>query len=673
MGGPGRASVQSFYTAAGREGFLEDSLPRNKHSPATVVDQTAGAVRVWLRAGIYRAVFLLLLTLAILSSGMLVMHHFGSKLPGCGPEAGCDKLQNSAWGRTPVIGWPIAFVGLAYFLALRTSLAVKGRSLGGARVIAWLGGAASAGFAGLMVYLGEFCLYCALTHGFNLLALAALETHLYYQRRWRELGDSSMDQRKPSGRRGMHPVAVFACVFGVSTAALAGANAVHASNEAKKNEAERAESARTIIEKSATSTIEQPVDRWGSNGFTGRYRKGPETAAIRVVVLTDYQCPDCRRVEGEIEAVLKARTDMSLSVKHFPMCVDCNKYAGRTLHGNACWAARAAEAAGILGGDEAFFKMHSWLFENKGEFAEQATLDAGVRAAGLEPGLFTGLMKSPQTLKNVQADVEDGIALGLYSTPMVFINGVEFKGWQVPGAFAKTVEQVAAASPPAQTAVNDRPVLAAQRYIEDWRASPVFPRQPDTVAWPTGLAAGESPTGAEALVEVVVYGDFQESNTARLETQIQEAMKGRTNVRYTFRHYPIARECNPSLPPNVSASALHPMACKAAQAAEAAGQLGGNEGYWKMHRWLMENWNKLGDQAIAQAAARFGWEGDAFAAAMASPATAAAIAEDCRTAKAVGLRSIPHVFVNNKLVPRTWRDGDNVMKRVIDEASTATK
>ncbi len=187
-------------------------------------------------------------------------------------------------------------------------------------------------------------------------------------------------------------------------------------------------------------------------------------------------------------------------------------------------------------------------------------------------------MSSPQTLKNVQADVEDGIALGLYSTPMIFINGVEFKGWQTPGAFRKTVEQVAAAKPAARTAAADRPVLAAQRFVDDWKESPESARTEDKTAWWVGVKPGDAAPNGERVVEVVVYGDYQEENTIKLNEQVMEAMKGRTNVRYVWRQYPVDPTCNPGLPPNVPAGSVHPLACKAAKAAEAAGGAGGERG-----------------------------------------------------------------------------------------------
>lgn len=618
---------------------------------------------------------------AATASGFVVAHHFGASLPGCGPTAGCAKLQNSEWGSVPWIGWPIAFVGIAYFVAMMAAFALSHKGVPWTlRVLAWAGAAASVGLIGVMVYLGEFCLYCALTHAFNLLFVGFLEAFVWLDRRARREGGIGM--KKGTGRMarslgliGRVPAwGAFVVVFAATSAVLGVVNARHEAAVARSDEAERAESTRAIIAKSAADAGQPtaPADRWGANGFTGRYRKGPEEAVLRFVVLTDYQCPDCKRVEREIEEILAEQPGASLSVKHFPMCTDCNKYAGRTIHANACMAARAAEAAGILGGDEAFFKMHDWLFSVSGRFLRQEDLEPGARAVGMDVGTLAAVMQGAEPLRRVQADVEDGMALGLYSTPMVFINGVEFKGWQVPGALRKTVQQVLATNPPARTAKTDRPVMAAQRYIDDWKEQPESARPADKRAWFEGVKPGEKPADGSPVVDVIVYGDYQEVNTIALDAQIVEAMKGRTDVRYTFRHYPVDPTVNPALPASLPPGVLHPLAGLAARAAEAAGSVAGSEGYWKMHRWLLANSRVLSVETLREAAKGFGWDVDLFVATLDSPEVLDAIKEDCYAGKSIGLTSIPYVFVNGRLVPRVLRDGDNVVRRVIEEAGRGT-
>ena len=50
-----------------------------------------------------------------------------------------------------------------------------------------------------------------------------------------------------------------------------------------------------------------------------RHRFGPEDAAIQIVMFTDYQCPDCYRIEKQLDDLVAANADISVSVKHFPL------------------------------------------------------------------------------------------------------------------------------------------------------------------------------------------------------------------------------------------------------------------------------------------------------------------------------------------------------------------
>jgi protein-disulfide isomerase len=118
----------------------------------------------------------------------------------------------------------------------------------------------------------------------------------------------------------------------------------------------------------------------------------------------------------------------------------------------------------------------------------------------------------------------------------------------------------------------------------------------------------------------------------------------------------------------VKPEALHPLACRAAKAAEAAGSLAGTQGYWNMHAWLMANQKSFSDESLRAAAAKMGINPDALFSEMEKPAIAAAIVEDARAAQQVKLTSVPMVFVNDRWVWRTMRDGENIALRVIEEA-----
>jgi protein-disulfide isomerase len=262
----------------------------------------------------------------------------------------------------------------------------------------------------------------------------------------------------------------------------------------------------------------------------------------------------------------------------------------------------------------------------------------------------------------VQSDCEEGIALGLFYTPMIFVNGVEFKGWQVPGALKKTIDEVTAKHPSPLTASADRPVLALQKYVDDWREQPVRAFPIDRRAW----SLGDVPAGSKG-VDVVVFGDFQEPYTAAMDIALRDFMKGKSGIKYTFRHYPIDPTSNPTLPAKLRPEAVHPLAGKAAKAAEAAGSLGGADAYWKIHDWLMRNLQSFTDESLRDATRAAGLDPTKLFAEMQKPEVTEAINEDARAAQALGLTGVPMVFVNGKMVPRTVRERENIVIRIIEE------
>ena len=595
----------------------------------------------------------LLLVIAVFAAGMLVARHFGNSLPGCGPQSACAELEATVWGKVPGLGWPVSFLGLSYFAAaLVTWLAMGRRIPGWFQNVALLGGAASLLFIGVMLVLSKICAYCLTAH------LANLAFVLLLLSRSRE--------RASGGFGASRGLVAGGLAFVVATVGLAFADSNVQQQRDDAAEAERVQSTREIVEKTQAQVVPEG-DPWGPEGFTGRYRFGPKSAPIRIVMLTDYQCPDCYRVEGELEELMKERDDLSVSIKHFPMCADCNRFAVRTLHPNACRAARAAEAAGILGGDEAFFEMHDWLFSRKGSFTDPE-LRATAAGLGLDEDEFLSTMRSQETLDRVKKDVEEGRAVGLHYTPMIFVNGVEFRGWQSPNALRRTVEAVAATNPaPAPTSL-DRPPLAGQKFVDDWKARPKTRLPRDQVARSMGAESGAAIGSDPSVIDVVVWGDFEEVNSSIVDEQIRSALSKFPKVRYTFRHYPVNAGCNQTLPPNVPAASVHPSACLAAQCAEAAGELGGEEAYWSMHEYLMAHWDQISEKGIRDHAKSIGLDPDELIAASEQAAVGAAIEDDCRAGKQMGLRSIPQVFIDGRPVPRAVREGDDVMARILGEA-----
>ncbi len=388
-------------------------------------------------------------------------------------------------------------------------------------------------------------------------------------------------------------------------------------------------------------------------GFTGRYRRGPEKAAIRFVVFTDFQCPACRRFETELRALLVIHDNVSLSVKHFPACEDCNsRFRKKNQHPNACRAARVAEAAGILWGDDGFWEMHDWLFDHAGRFTHAELFDK-VEARDRDPTAFIRLLEGDETLERVQADIEEAVSLGIKATPMVFVNGSELQGLGAANAMRQVITRLANEHP--MTAEGDRPPPAAERFLALWRGNRQSDLPADTHAWPDGPE--------DARIQVVLWGDYQDRIVAEVDTEIRKLLADRTDARYTFRHLPINQTCNPTWPRSENLQG-----CFASKAAEAAGILGGNKGHWKMHDWLMRNQVGLSDTTLRRAAEELDLDAEALFKAMEQPETTAAIEEDVQAGIRAGATQIPWLYINGKHVPRFHGEGEAILRLIFENA-----
>lgn len=612
--------------------------------------------------------WLLIGTLSLLAatatSSLMVLHHFGAmEMPGCGLGSPCDAAAKSVWGKVPGLEWPVSFVGLAYFLAMLIAWPLtKGRTPAGMRAIIALGALASLGFTAVTFLAKLPCIYCLFTHAANLLFVIVAEKA----------------RKGQPASRGWQPL-LATILFLATSGSLALANNA-ASDRAKKKADDDLKSsiARMTARPSADPAPQQkppepqptppinpePVEPAppqpvqptpAPNPLAGRYRAGPEQASVRVVMWMGYQCQDCQRLEAELEA-LRRDTSLSMSVvvKHFPLCTDCNPNAPGRHHANACWAARAAESAGIMGGNDAFWKMHDWLFSIKGDFSN-AQMDAQAAALGFNPRDFSAMMNAPQSLAPVTGDVDDAMKLGIYQTPFVFINGVELRGWNAPQALTRAVRAVAASAPAPST--TDVAPGAAEKLVADWLAMPVL-------AVPAELRANTIGP-ADADVDVVVWGDYSEPGSAEVDGIFRLFLTAqKPNIRYTFLQFPVDKSCNPGI--QVS---KYPQSCRVTRAAKAAEVLAGPDGFWKMHDRAFLNQNNVTDAVIEGVALELGLNPADFFEAMALPTTQDAVNRESAAALRLGAQSIPFVLVNGRLLTR-WKAGyENIIPRVIAAAA----
>ncbi len=647
------------------------SNARSEQSPSSTADMAVNPTPA--ASTVVFVIGAIALLVATAAAGTLVVEHLGGiAVPGCGDGGPCQEAAKSIWGKVPLVNWPVSNLGLAYFAAMLIAWLVGRGRLSGAVVRCGLfGGLISLFYMGVVLIAKLHCPYCIASHIANFVFCALL----------------ILGRRSAVGGAGL---VIPAGVFLATTAFLAGAEY----NVAQRVEAEREKSTQEIIERSRANQNDNASDTPPANAnlnassgadanangttaignanmngaapspptvdepepFTGRWLLGPKKCPVRIVMFTDYQCPDCRIFEGQVMDIVQGRSDVSLSVKHFPFCTDCNPYAGRTLHPNACWAARAAETAGLLYGNEGFWKMHRWLFSIEGRFETTEFLNDGISGLGLDPTGFAARMMQPERLDLVKEDIEEAFALGIERTPMIFINGVEFKGWHTSDALKRTVDQLIASDLPARTAAADQPQSALNRWVEKWRSQSQRRIPPLRDAFSFGTP-GEKP-------EVLMWGDFREPYTQIADKHIRDFLAA-NGGHYTFRHYPFDKSCNTFL----QVDTRHPLACFAARLAEAAAQLGGVDAYLAMHDWLFKNREAPIDGMLDEAAALIGVDTATLQQTMAGPEVREAVQADMAVTRQLRMRGIPFMFINGKYLQRTHHGEVSIIDGVLTAAN----
>lgn len=596
-----------------------------------------------------RTVFVALAICMVATTGILAFHHLKvMAAPGCGAGSPCDLAARSEWAKVPpTVGMPVAFIGLAYSIAMLAALLVAKPPY--PRALGWISRAAAIGslvYFGIMLGAKMMCSYCTAYH------TAAIALAIAMRRATRV--PTSLATR-------VLPVFIITAL--VSLAALQGSYLAFVDQQ----KSELAESTKRIAEATRAGKTDPANASNTTNGtspntstpigtsphstttpFEGRYRLGPEISPVRVVLYTDYQCPDCKSIEAQLEASIAAHPDLAASIKHFPMSTTCNPRLTQDYHADACFAAYAAEIAGKLGGAEAFWRMHRWLFSVNGSFDANTLRDA-VTKQGLDPNRFMSLMESPEIKALIASDVDEAWSRGIDHTPMIFVNGIELRGYTIPNALSQAIDAAYAARPAPATAATDTPLDAVGRAIDLWQQSPLATIPASLFAHAFGPA--NSP------VQVVMFGDLNEQGTAEADTILRAFTSGGSyQIRYAFAHFPVNTDCNTQTEVN-----LHPHACHAAKLLEASAFLAGDNGYAAALDWILSHRATYEpDTALAGVAGVIGAPPSTLADAMNLPDIQTKITGDATLAKQLGIREVPFILINGKHA-RTWKVNEEIL------------
>lgn len=607
----------------------------------------------WLQIITFAALLLATAAAAVMSA----RHVWAIAVPGCGPTGGCEWATNGPYSK--LFGFPVAFLGLGYFVASLCNVALSRWSFPD-RISIWLvrlGAIGSLVFLGLMLSHGKICLWCAFTHLGNLVFWGVAE------------------QLARLGARGSMPD-----YRNISIAALVGLLAIAGLqlNKSRVATAKEAEDYRKGMESVAkigteednpteTTSTQSPVQtppppKKSADGaqsdpvrFGGRYWEGSPNPAVRIVIFHDYQCELCREVEAAIATLISRRSDVALSVKQWPFDAGCNRFIlGKNMHPGACEASKVAEAAGLAGGNEAFWGIHHWLVERGGRYS-QADLRTRLAQLDVDVDDFGRAFNDPAIDSLVRADIEEGMAFGLTYTPLVFVNGYRVDGWQSAGVLPAAIERAAELSK-RQPRRNDRPDLALDIQFRNWLATP---------AVPLPLRSNELSRGPiDAGTTIVMYGDL----TCVFHASAREILDGvigqYPGVRYVFRDFPLDANCN-----RLVKQQINPRACELSKWAIAVRQLAGDDSYWKAHDWMVRNRGRLETVTLETLGLLVGLKPADILRAASSPEVEGVLQANLSLAIQMNVTMSPTIYVNAKNVAG-WRT-PGVLSRVLSAATSA--
>ncbi|HRK62509.1 MAG TPA: thioredoxin domain-containing protein [Candidatus Omnitrophota bacterium] len=174
--------------------------------------------------------------------------------------------------------------------------------------------------------------------------------------------------------------------------------------------------------------------------------KGPDSAPVRIVGFSDFQCPACAHAGPIVDALMaKYPGKIQYVYKHFPL----------RMHVWAPVAHQAAECASVQG---LFWDYYKKLYDNQAAWSAlpdpMVTLVEYAKQVGANMESFSACMVSSEVAAGIMAEKKEGEDLQVRSTPTFFINGKMFAG-QVELQMAGEVWIRSLLGLPAETSKSD--------------------------------------------------------------------------------------------------------------------------------------------------------------------------------------------------------------------------
>jgi protein-disulfide isomerase len=174
-----------------------------------------------------------------------------------------------------------------------------------------------------------------------------------------------------------------------------------------------------------------------TTGFRG-YLKGSPDAPVEITEFADFQCPFCQTFATLQMPTIDERLIQTGRVRwryrDFPL--QQHPFARLAAHSAAC-----ADEQGK------YWEQHQRIYEGQSEWSEAR--DAGpifrnyAKAAGLDLGRYDACMKAGKYAGRIQASYNEGVQVGVSSTPTLLIGNRLYKGRFDSDAIIKMVDSLA--------------------------------------------------------------------------------------------------------------------------------------------------------------------------------------------------------------------------------------
>ena len=197
-----------------------------------------------------------------------------------------------------------------------------------------------------------------------------------------------------------------------------------------------------LMNRSSTPTVpvQVAVTAADTAGFQG-YVLGSETAPVTITEYADYQCPACQSFEMVEFPYVKERLIQTGKLRYV--------YRDFPLDQPHRWSRLAAHSAACANEQNKFWEQHEALYRTQGEWSPSG--DAGgifrnlAQQNGMDVGKYDECMRSLKFAGRIQASLDEGIRLGVNSTPSFRIGDRLYSGVQPYDKLKAVVDSLIAA------------------------------------------------------------------------------------------------------------------------------------------------------------------------------------------------------------------------------------